>query len=226
MINKIKQSIAKFDALSARERVLILVTVVVAILLPVFTYLIEPAQKEQIALKTQAAKLKASNANKVLDIQTLTMSKTKDPNEALRTQLKRREQQLKVLNARLKKRSSSLVSASEMLIRLEQVLSEHRGLRLITLDKAEPTRFVVESDPDSKEQDDKTADIDTGLYRHDMTLVLEGGFFDVLNYLEALEQLPQGFFWDSIDYQVDEYPKAKASIKVHTLSAEQGWLGV
>ncbi|OMH39526.1 hypothetical protein [Motiliproteus sp. MSK22-1] len=225
-MKQIKASVAKFDALSVRERVLILVTVVVAILLPVFIYLIEPTQKKQIVLTTQVAKLKAANANKALDIQTLSMAKTTDPNEAIRTQLKLREQQLAALNETLKKRSGRLVSASEMLTQLEQVLSDYRGLRLVAVDKAEPQRFMIDSDSKDQEQGADMVSIETGLYRHDMKLVVEGGFFDVLSYLQALEQLPQGFFWDSIDYQVEEYPKAQVSLKVHTLSTEQGWLGV
>ena len=44
MKDQLQQWAAKFDALTVRERVLILVTVVVAILLPIFTYVIEPAQ--------------------------------------------------------------------------------------------------------------------------------------------------------------------------------------
>ncbi len=221
-----------FDALTVRERVLILVTLLVAMLLPTFMYVIEPAQKEQLKLTTDIARQKAANANKQVDISMLSASKQTDPNIALRSQIEARRQQLTELNRTLKERSSTLVSPRRMLGLLEQVLSEHPGLSLISVSKAEPRRFGSDTTagPDSTNTDNATGNPEAesldGLYRHDLSLVIEGGFFDVLAYLQALEQLPGGFFWDGIDYQVGSYPDARVSLQVHTLSTEQGWLGV
>jgi hypothetical protein len=33
-------------------------------------------------------------------------------------------------------------------------------------------------------------------------------------------------FWDSIDYQVKNYPLAETTIRAYTLSFEESWLGV
>ncbi len=219
----------RFDALSVRERALILVTLLVALLLPTVMYVIEPAQKVQLKMSTDIAKLKAANANKHLDILTLKSSQRKDPNQLLRTQIEQRRQQLSVLNQKLLDQSQQLVSPQAMLGVLEHLLAKHQGVELVSVNKAAPQRFSLAAagGSDAAEQAEKPeAEQEAGLYRHDLTVVVKGGFFEVIDYLQALEELPRGFFWDSIDYQVQTYPEAEVSLKIHTLSMDRGWLGV
>ncbi len=219
----------RFDALTVRERLLILVTALVAILLPVFVYVLEPAHKQQRSLSTQVAQLTAANAEKQLDIQTLATTQRPHPDVALQTRIEQLRQQLERLNQSLQAGSAALVSPREMLTMLEQVLSRQEGLKLLSVSKAESTWLPPEPpEPAATASDAPTtaADAPGGIYRHDLKLVVEGGFFEVLSYLQALEQLHQGFFWDSIDYRVVNDPTAEVSIEIHTLSTEKGWLGV
>ncbi len=216
----------RFDALTVRERLLILVTALVAILLPVFVYVLEPAHKQQRSLSTQVAQLTAANAEKQLDIQTLATTQRPHPDVVLQTRIEQRRQQLERLNRSLKAGSAALVSPREMLTMLEQVLTRQEGLKLLSVSKAEPTWLPPEPAATASDAPTTAEDAPGGIYRHDLKLVVEGGFFEVLSYLQALEQLHQGFFWDAIDYRVVNYPTAEVSIEIHTLSTEQGWLGV
>ncbi|MCW9050896.1 MAG: hypothetical protein OQJ91_01050 [Motiliproteus sp.] len=226
----IQEYLQKFDQLTARERALILVTTLVALLLPLVMYVLEPAQKKQLKTTTDIAKLKAANANKQLDIQTLHSQAQKDPNEALKAQIAQRQKQLDDLNAELRGQSEQLISPSVMLVSLQQIVSNHQGVELVSVNKSEPVAMSLAAEGDQAISASKTQEpagsIPQGLYRHDLEVVINGGFFDVLNYLKSLEQLPKGFFWDAVDYQVTEYPQAQVSIKVHTLSMDRGWLGV
>lgn len=206
---------AAFDALSLRERLLILVTAVVAVALPAVMYGIDPTVKAQTQQKTRVAKLKADNANRKLELLTLRSQQRVDPNDALKARQAALEQQLAALNRDLQTRSAQLLSPPEMLAVLQQALAEQPGLRLVALTKAPAQRY----------QSDGEGSV-AGIYRHDLVLTLEGGYFDVLRYLKKLEQLPKGFFWDGLDYQVDGYPHAQVTLRLHTLSTEEGWLGV
>lgn len=219
-LQKLRDAIASFDALSVRERVLILVTVVVAIALPMLMYAIEPAQKEQAKLGVLVAKMKAENATQVLELATLKAQNQKDPNALLQEQITQLQQQIAALNARLQSRAERLITPQQMLGMLEQVLNSQRQLQLISLAKGEPVRFQPPGQPQP------TPTQGEGIYRHDLELVVEGGFFEVLAYLQALEQLPKSFFWDGLDYQVETYPRARVTLRVHTLSTAEGWLGV
>lgn len=58
-----------------------------------------------------------------------------------------------------------------------------------------------------------------GVYKHSVELSIEGGYFAVLDYLKALENMPWQFYWEGMDYVVDDYPNAKVTLEVFTLSA-------
>jgi len=76
---------------------------------------------------------------------------------------------------------------------------------------------------DSEETD---TSLEAGVYKHATALKINGGYFQVLDYLQTLESLPWRFYWDWMSYSVVEYPSAEIEIRVYTLSAEEGLLGV
>ena len=64
------------------------------------------------------------------------------------------------------------------------------------------------------------------LFRHRMSLQLRGNYLSALNYLKTVESHNWQFMWNSLDYEVDQYPNGNLTIKIETLSTEQHWLGV
>jgi hypothetical protein len=71
-------------------------------------------------------------------------------------------------------------------------------------------------------------ELPTVLYRHGLVLQLEGGYFDLLQYLQAVHASGWKLNWDSLDYRVGEAGpgRAKISLKLFTLSRKAGWVGV
>ena len=65
-------------------------------------------------------------------------------------------------------------------------------------------------------------------YRHGLRLTLQGGYFDLLDYLQAVQNSGWRLHWDSLDYHIDEAgpDKARITLELHTLSREAGWVGV
>ena len=51
-------------------------------------------------------------------------------------------------------------------------------------------------------------------------------FFSTLRYLRFLETMEQSFFWDSIEYEQALWPEARVILELHTLSSEEGFIGV
>ena len=66
------------------------------------------------------------------------------------------------------------------------------------------------------------------LYKQGLRLSLEGGYFDLLSYLQAIQASGWRLHWDSLDYQVGKEAGAPATITLvlYTLSREAGWIGV
>jgi MSHA biogenesis protein MshJ len=67
---------------------------------------------------------------------------------------------------------------------------------------------------------------EVGLYRHGVRLVFEGDYLTTMAFLESLEQKSWRFFWQSLQYDVEQYPKARVTLTLYTLSPERAWLGV
>jgi len=155
------------------------------------------------------------------------IQKTDQENESLKKILSSPEalrghgllkQQLAEANAQIQAFTTHLVSSSAMVNALEKILDENpelklRGLKneanfMITPPSAEPLKNIQL----------------VKLYQHDFTLQFEGNYFATLTYLQKLEALPWQFYWDRIEYKVTKYPQAEVSIKLHTISHDEGLL--
>jgi MSHA biogenesis protein MshJ len=62
-------------------------------------------------------------------------------------------------------------------------------------------------------------------YRHGMQMEFSGDFFATLEFLRRLEALEWKFFWESVRFDVTEYPQAIATVRVFTLSLDRNWIG-
>jgi len=109
----------------------------------------------------------------------------------------------------------SLVPPQLMAIALSDILNRNNQLSLIKLDTLPATALT-----ESKQSQPNT------IYKHGLSITFSGSYLDTLNYLKALESLPWHFIWESIDYQVIDYPTAETTIRVYTLSFKESWLGV
>ena len=65
-------------------------------------------------------------------------------------------------------------------------------------------------------------ELSPGVYKHSVVLSVSGGYFAVLDYFKSLEAMPWQFYWQGMDYVVDEYPHANVTLEVFTLSAVIG----
>ncbi|NOZ53973.1 MAG: hypothetical protein GXP08_12740 [Gammaproteobacteria bacterium] len=65
-----------------------------------------------------------------------------------------------------------------------------------------------------------------GIFRHGIEIEFYGDFKSTLSYLQAVEALPWRFYWDEVNYSVEEYPRALVKVTLYTLSLDRGWLGV
>lgn len=62
------------------------------------------------------------------------------------------------------------------------------------------------------------------LFRHGVTMVLEGSYLDLLDYLTRMEQLPSQLYWGDMQLRVIRYPKVALTLNVYTVSLDSKWL--
>jgi MSHA biogenesis protein MshJ len=120
--------------------------------------------------------------------------------------------ELAALDARIVDQLGALVEPAQAAELLEQMLTRHRGLKITSLRaSAEPLNELAGNAGQAGK-----------LGRYQLDLVLEGGYLDLMRYLEALESMPWKFFWQTVDFRVGEYPRAVSRLQLYTLGAQDG----
>lgn len=210
----------KYNALSLRERgvIGILAFVVIFIVWNEFIWSTQgvnqqQVQQQQVSTKTQIDALE-------LQIKTLQINQKLDPDLKEKQQL----EQLVLLETRLdeqlQKTMHGLIKPAQMAKVLEAVLTRQTDLKLYRVANL-PTENLL-----SAKKNQEGPKISGGVYKHGLQIEFRGNYLSTLAYLKAIDELPWEFYWDKLELKVEEYPHSHISITVHTLSLEEGWIGV
>ena len=206
-----QQLSARVVAMSLRERWLILLAGAALLLMPAYSLLLEPtwlAYQSQIA---RSQELATTIAQLQLENQSRQQALLLDPNQPVREQQQQLTQQLVQLDAQLKDQTLDLIPAERMSGLLEQMLASSARLRLISLTSLPPKPLL----------DDPEQNL---LFQHGIQLRLQGSYFDIFQYLRALEGLPEHFYWRRLNYQVEQYPQASIELELYTLSSSKEFI--
>ena len=215
------QGLDRYRSLSLRERGLIAVTLLAATwglwAVTLGDYLTAVEQRMAGSVDGVEQRLKSALAERAR----LQAALARDPDDALLAERERLDAELREMNAALGDLLERFVEPERMPALLEDVIARHRGLTLTRLESlpAEPLDVAGR-------RADGTAAEPLWIYRHPMVMEFEGGYFDVLAYLDELERGPWRFGWRALRYQVDDHPVARVTLEIETLSRERSWIGV
>lgn len=198
-------------ALSLRERILILLTGVVLLgAMGIYGWLDDA--------DTRLGQDRQALAAAQRDLEILTLENQgkqarlgRDPDAQVREQLAGVETTLRQMDAELLAQTVDLIPAHEMPAVLEALLSRSANLHMLALTSLKPEPLMA-------------GEQKVNLFRHGIRLQLEGGYFDVYQYLKALEALPRHFYWKGFDYRVVEHPKAAVVMEIYTLSTSKEFI--
>ncbi len=204
-----------FFELSLRERVLILLTCLVLILLPSYYLVLEPSmlKLQQAERELAQAKIALTEGRQLIELSQLKLRQ--DPNQAIALQLSQLQANLSQLDSELAAQNAGLISVSQMAGVLERLLEKSEGLQLLSMESL-PPQAVLSAEEQGTES--------VNFYRHGIRLSLSGGYFSLLDYLQKVEALPQRFLWQLMDYQVLEYPATDITIEIYTLSSNKDFI--
>jgi len=221
---KFAQWLARIDALSLRERGLLLFVVVFVIYLAWDNLLIGSLDSERKRLTTQIGELQAQTAKIEAQVQATLRTYSVDPDRENHERLKQLKSELLALDTQLKDMVLGLIEPRQMSKVLEGVLRRDTELRLIRIESLSP-RPLIDGDTKGRGEQGKDSQL-VGVYRHGLVIEFEGTYLDTLRYLKVLEGLPWQFYWDNVELQVGNYPHAHVVVTVYTLSLKEGWIGV
>lgn len=220
------QYAAKLDALSRRERTMVLVGGV-ALILALFYYLgIGPSLERSRAMRARIAdqqnQLVAATAQRA----ELETASKQDPDLATRQRIVNKKQQLADIDGQLTGLQRTLVSPQGMSAVLAQLVGPDVRVRVLRLRNLPPTPLVEKPAADAAATPAPAAHA-TGrhVYKHGLQVLVEGSYLDVLAYVARLEQQPWQVYWGRTVMTAD-YPAVHVELTLYTLSLEQTWLAV
>ncbi len=240
--NKIEVAAKLFDARNDRERILITACTAILILTLWQFLFYDPATQSQSKLNAELSTLQTKISTVDQQYNILAATKRVDPNREINKRISLAQQHLTKLDTQLQIKMKGLIQPTQMANILEQVLSQQTHLKFKRIQSLAAKPLLVqipesntnddvplnanESSPQITQAIDTTALTDIGVYQHGIEMEFSGSFLETLHYLQQLEKLPWNFYWDSVLFDVLNYPKSSVIIRVHTLSLEEGWLGV
>ena len=214
----------RFDQLSLRERIILLVATLLLIALVWDSTFMAPLDKERKSRMQQIDALRAEVAGLDQSIEALAAqgAADADPEKSVQGKVEALTAEVKEIDRRLAGVASGLIAPKEMPNVLEQVLARTRRLTLHALRTLPPEGVMGPPGGVAAQPGASTAQI----FKHGVELELSGSYLDTLYFLQALEALPWRFFWDRIEFTVEEHPRGRVKLRVYTLGLEEGWIGV
>jgi MSHA biogenesis protein MshJ len=214
----------KFDALSLRERFMLLLALL-AVLYQVADMLVLGGQYAELKqLQAQTAQQRQSLSQVVLQVAEMTQSLRNDPNQPVRERHRRIQRRVDEKTGRLQALADKLMAPRRMAATLEQMLAQQGGLQLLSLSTREPRLLNEPAEKNDGQLEEASGTFP--VYVHSFVVEFEGSYFATLDYLEALEALDARFYWDRVEFRVAEYPRSRVLLELHTLSLSEDWIGV
>lgn len=209
-----------FNARNERERILIIVVSIVALVSVWLVLISDPQTIKREQLRVQIDNLNKQDQGIQAQINAIVARAKIDPDAGNKQKVSSLLASVNGLNEILQQKMHGFIDPSRMANVLEDVLKQKTNLRLVRLE-SKPAEYVYAGTP-VKENKNTQA----GLYRHGFRIELVGSYINTLSYLQALEELSWDFYWDGIDVEIIKYPQAKIVLHLHTLSLKEGWIGV
>lgn len=212
----------KIDGCVLRERAILFLSALTVVFLLWSLLLQSPIDKQQKALKSQLNTLQTQRTTLDNQVTAIRLAAANDPDLPQKNTIAQLTAELTELDGQLNSLSQGLVSADQLPQILQEVLLKTGELTLVQLQTlpTEELQLVV------LDEANEIAPGGAGVFKHGVALRVSGNYFQVLKFLELLEQSQWRFYWERLNYTVSEYPRADIELRVYTLSAEEGLLGV
>lgn len=206
----------RIDALSLRERVLVLAALLAIIAMLWDSLLMHPVETRRKRLAPEVANLRQEVDRLNRTIEDLASKGRADPDTALKDELRQARTGIADLDQQLGGLTKGLIAPEEMVQVLKQVLDHTAPLKLVALRTlpAEPLAALVPGEV-----------LPSQIFRHGVEIELTGNYLDVVAFLRKVDQMPWRFYWQTLELDVEEHPRLKVKITAYTLGEEEAWIG-
>ena len=215
--------VAKTEQISFRERLLITFAGLVLTYGLAELLYFDQLRTENRKLDNQMEKLKKDQRNHENELLVLRAKKEKP--KKLQAEIKALDEKIRGIEEEILGFSDVMTQPETMTATLKEILSQRGELNIKSLknEEAVPIQLEQKLKKNNKNVNDKPLTI--GLYRHSLELELEGSFEAAKRFVKKIESANKNLYWESIEYEVVNYPLGRLTIRVFTLSREKEWIG-
>jgi len=213
--NRLKRLTERINALSLRERALLVLALFATIFL-----IWDFSTMQELSQRQKTAHTELQNTQQRVDqltasMQQLASERGLDPNRSLLEQRDKLAAEIARLEALLAERHGGIATPRESVAVLAGLLARQSGVDIIELENLPAGRLTTPSGTEVP-----------GLYVHRVRVVIESDFNGVRQYLDRTAALPRGVFWESLDLTVPEWPTNRIELILYSITLDDGWLGV
>jgi MSHA biogenesis protein MshJ len=226
-----KQLLQKYadgiDAMALRERAMFFGAVALVLMTLLQVFLLNPVLSRRNQLSAQIAQQEDETKAIQAQIQALIRPDAPDRDALNRDRLKSLREQMAQLDQQFEEQQKQFVAPEKMTAMLEAMIGKNRKLQLLSLRNLPGTGLSAGTGaPVGAAGERPRAGGTREVFRHTVELSVKGSYFDLLDYLAALERMPQRVFWDGFELSVAQYPQSVLKLTIYTLSPEKSWLTV
>lgn len=189
----------------------------------------DPAREQMASLERQLETVQTRLLEQETRAIELQRSGVEDPDSFIRERLAELVRQQTEIQGGIESLAGNLVSPNGMTQMLTSVLDSQEGLTLIRVENIEPealTEAMSTAAVNGAVGTTPAQSIGFQVFRHGLVLEFQGDYFSTLRYLLFLEGMDESFFWDSFEFEQTLWPEARVRLELHTLSSEEGFIGV
>jgi MSHA biogenesis protein MshJ len=208
------------DAMALRERAMFFGAVALVLMTSLQVFLLNPVLSRKNQLSAQIAQQEDETKAILAQIQTLVRPNAPDQDALNRDRLKSLREQMAQLDRQFEQQQKQFVAPEKMTAMLENMIGKNPKLQLLSLRNLPGTGLSAGAGAPARPSGTRE------VFRHTVEVSVRGSYFDLLDYLAALERMPQRVFWDGFELSVAQYPQSVLKLTIYTLSPEKSWLTV
>jgi MSHA biogenesis protein MshJ len=201
-----------YEALSQREKVLVLVSSLSGLFGLLFLLLIEPQYLVFKDSETMYQRIDAALDKNETQVQQLQQLLTEDLDQSIQQDIDDLMQQQKEISDALLQDSLSVLSPQELTEFLAEMLKLTEGLQVENFEVSTQAFSGADEILDEEE---------IFVLKQSVTVKLQGGEAALFAFLASLEAMPIAVVWDSIQYQQMDNSQRDVAIAFHLFSAAE-----
>ena len=217
---------ARIDALSLRERALVCLAACTLLAFLGHALVLAPMDAAQEALRAQIAQQRTGMAAIDEAITGRVQAFQLDPDAQARTRLNALRQEMGQLGDQLLAIEHGLVPPERMGPLIDGILRANGRLKLVSMRTlpVEPLAEKAAPAPAPAPAATPAPAAAPLLYRHGIEVTVRGNYLDMVDYMSALDAMQTRMFWGRAQLDVEEYPAARLTLTLHTLSLDRQWM--